>query len=110
MADWRQVTGVWIVGFQNGTEIVVAVLVQAGGFGAEAAAPIAKDVVKAYYDKKRGTAPEHQLLLSAGVSPLEPVAAKPVKQTVKASVAPPEEALPDDPEPVPAVAKQAVNP
>jgi hypothetical protein len=32
----------------------VAVLVQAGGFGAESAAPIARDVIKAYYDKKQG--------------------------------------------------------
>jgi penicillin-binding protein 2 len=44
----------WFVGFapRRNPEIVVAVLVQAGGFGAEAAAPIARQVVKAYYDKK----------------------------------------------------------
>ena len=39
-------------------EIVVAVLVQGGGFGAESAAPIARDIVKAYYDKKQGNAPQ----------------------------------------------------
>ena len=47
----------WFVGFapRRNAEIVVAVLVQAGGYGAEAAAPVARDVVKAYYDKKAGT-------------------------------------------------------
>jgi penicillin-binding protein 2 len=47
----------WFVGFapRRNAEIVVAVLVQAGGYGAEAAAPVARDVVKAYYDKKGGT-------------------------------------------------------
>jgi penicillin-binding protein 2 len=46
----------WFVGYapRRDPEIVVAVLVQAGGHGAEAAAPIARDVVKAYYDKKNG--------------------------------------------------------
>ena len=39
-------------------EIVVAVLVQGGGFGAESAAPIVRDVVKAYYDKKQGVPPD----------------------------------------------------
>jgi hypothetical protein len=33
-------------------EIVVSVLVQAGGHGSEAAGPVVRDVVKAYYDKK----------------------------------------------------------
>ncbi|MGB6198756.1 MAG: penicillin-binding protein 2 [Candidatus Acidiferrales bacterium] len=47
----------WFVGFapRRNAEIVVAVLVQAGGYGAEAAAPVARDIVKAYYDKKGGT-------------------------------------------------------
>ncbi len=46
----------WFVGFapRRNPEIVVAVLVQAGGFGAVSSAPIARDVVKAYYDKKQG--------------------------------------------------------
>jgi penicillin-binding protein 2 len=47
----------WFVGFapRRNAEIVVAVLVQAGGYGAEAAAPVAQQIVKAYYDKKAGT-------------------------------------------------------
>jgi len=46
----------WFVGFapRRNAEIVIAVLVQAGGYGAEAAAPVAKEIVKAYYDKKAG--------------------------------------------------------
>ncbi len=46
----------WFVGFapRRNPEIVVAVLVQGGGYGAESAAPIVRDVVKAYYDKKQG--------------------------------------------------------
>ena len=44
----------WFVGYapRRNPEIVVAVLVQGGGHGGEAAAPIARDIVKAYYDKK----------------------------------------------------------
>ena len=47
----------WFEGFapRRNPEIVVAVLVQAGGFGAVSSAPIARDIVKAYYDKKQGT-------------------------------------------------------
>ena len=50
----------WFVGFapRRNPEIVVAVLVQGGGYGAESAAPIVRDVVKAYYDKKQGVPPE----------------------------------------------------
>ncbi len=44
----------WFVGYapRRSPEIVVAVLVQRGEHGASAAAPLARDVVKAYYDKK----------------------------------------------------------
>ncbi|HEY1865494.1 MAG TPA: penicillin-binding transpeptidase domain-containing protein, partial [Candidatus Acidoferrales bacterium] len=50
----------WFVGFapRRNPEIVVAVLVQGGGFGAETAAPIVRDIVKAYYDKKQGKVPD----------------------------------------------------
>ena len=46
----------WFVGFapRRNPEIIVAALVQAGGFGADSAAPIVRDIVKAYYDKKQG--------------------------------------------------------
>jgi penicillin-binding protein 2 len=44
----------WFVGYapRRNPEIVVAVLVQGGEHGASAAAPLARDVVKAYFDKK----------------------------------------------------------
>ena len=47
----------WFVGLapRRDPEIVVAALVQAGGWGSTSAAPIVRDVVKAYYDKKNGT-------------------------------------------------------
>jgi len=46
----------WFVGYapRRNPEIVVAALVQAGGWGSTSAAPIVRDVVKAYYDKKAG--------------------------------------------------------
>jgi penicillin-binding protein 2 len=49
----------WFVGFapRRNPDIVVAVLVQGGEHGATAAAPIARDVVKAFYDKKHGKFP-----------------------------------------------------
>ena len=44
----------WFVGYapRENPEIVVAALVQGGGWGSVSAAPIVRDVVKAYYDKK----------------------------------------------------------
>src|SRR5260370_32160677 len=44
----------WFVGYapRRTPEIVVCVLVQAGGHGSEVAGPVVRDVVKAYYDKK----------------------------------------------------------
>ena len=46
----------WFVGLapRRNPEIVVAALVQRGGWGSTSAAPIVRDVVKAYYDKKAG--------------------------------------------------------
>lgn len=46
----------WFVGYapRENPEIVVAALVQKGGWGSTSAAPIVRDVVKAYYDKKNG--------------------------------------------------------
>jgi penicillin-binding protein 2 len=57
----------WFVGFapRQNPEIVVAVLVQGGEHGGEAAAPIARNVVKAYYDKKQGRIPPQQLTTQA---------------------------------------------
>jgi len=50
-------TNGWFVGYapRRNPEIVVAALVQSGGWGSTSAAPIVRDVVKAYYDKKAGT-------------------------------------------------------
>jgi penicillin-binding protein 2 len=44
----------WFVGFapRRDPEIVISVLVEGGEHGASAAAPIARDIVRAYYDKK----------------------------------------------------------
>jgi penicillin-binding protein 2 len=46
----------WFVGLapRRNPEIVVAALVQAGGWGSTSAAPIVRDVVRAFYDKKNG--------------------------------------------------------
>ncbi len=62
----------WFEGFapRRNPEIVVAVLVQAGGFGAVSAAPIARDIVKAYYDKKQGNFQEFSTQLLPGNNPL----------------------------------------
>jgi penicillin-binding protein 2 len=50
----------WFVGFapRQNPQIVVAVLVQGGEHGASAAAPIGRDVVKAYFDEKQGKNPQ----------------------------------------------------
>jgi penicillin-binding protein 2 len=44
----------WFVGYapRRNPEIVVSVLVQGGEHGASAAAPVARDIIKTYYDKK----------------------------------------------------------
>ena len=71
----------WFVGYapRRNPEIVVAVLVQAGGHGAEAAAPVARDIVKAYYDKKNGV---QQQVTTENRNPSEPL--KPVEAEVGA--------------------------
>jgi len=78
----------WFVGFapRRNPEIIVAVLVQSGGHGSVAAAPIARDVVKTYYDKKSGKPPE--LLLTKAPS------AAPVPATVLARAAQPADSAP----------------
>jgi penicillin-binding protein 2 len=69
----------WFVGYapRRDPEIVVTVLVQGGGHGGEASAPIVKDIVRAYYDKKNGvhneqTTTENRM---AAPEPPKPVAA-----------------------------------
>jgi penicillin-binding protein 2 len=54
----------WFVGLapRKNPEIVVAVLYQGGEHGS-LAAPLARDVIKAYFDKKNGLVPENRLSL-----------------------------------------------
>jgi penicillin-binding protein 2 len=77
----------WFVGFapRRNAEIVIAVLVQGGGFGAVGAAPIARDIVKAYYDKKAGTFTNPQEYTG---NP-QPAAATATAQAAPAPAAPP---------------------
>ncbi len=73
----------WFVGFapRRNPEIVVAALVQDTRlFGAETAAPIVRDIVKAYYDKKNG-----HLAQPATAENIPPAgAARPAAETVGA--------------------------
>jgi penicillin-binding protein 2 len=50
----RLADNAWFVGFapRRNPEIVVAVLVEHGKHGSTAAAPVAREIIKAYYDKK----------------------------------------------------------
>lgn len=82
----------WFVGYapRRNPEIVVSVLVQAGGHGSEAAGPVVRDVVKAYYDKKTKkpegtvTAENKKQGLGAGASA---AAIQPVRKPREASLA-----------------------
>jgi penicillin-binding protein 2 len=93
----------WFVGFapRQNPEIVVSVLVQGGGHGGVAAAPIARAVVKAYYDKKQGKIPPQQLTTQAVPPGIPPSFAAPAarggKPTAEAEA---EETVPTKPEPV----------
>jgi len=63
------VDNAWFVGLapRRNPEIVLAVLVEQGAHGSSAAAPIARDVVKRYYEKK--AAREKLQLTAAGATP-----------------------------------------
>jgi penicillin-binding protein 2 len=69
----------WFVGFapRRDPEIVVSVLVEGGEHGASAAAPIARDIVKAYYDKKNKKNPGEVTAQNQPVQRMEKKAAKP---------------------------------
>ena len=73
----------WFVGIapRRNPEIVVAALVQAGGWGSTSAAPIVRDVVKAYYDKKAGRfqMPAPQTIGTSSASTMPAAAAGPAK-------------------------------
>ena len=76
----------WFVGYapERNPEIVVAVLVQGGGHGGEASAPIARDIVKAYYKKKKGRNQQQETTQNRSTpepqKPTEP--SKPVEASV----------------------------
>jgi penicillin-binding protein 2 len=73
----------WFVGYapRRNPEIVVAALVQNGGWGSTSAAPIVRDVVKAYYDKKNARLQQQE---SAGntPAPAPPPAVRPLEAAV----------------------------
>ena len=85
----------WFVGFapRRNPEIVVAVLVQGGGFGAVSAAPIARDIVKAYYDKKTGGKQPPELITKAPAMRPAPEAAM-AQQSQLATTVPADEKVP----------------
>ena len=58
----------WFVGFapRDNPEIVVAVLIE-GGLHGTAAAPIARDVVKTYFDKKSSHQPQPAIASNARI-------------------------------------------
>jgi penicillin-binding protein 2 len=64
----RFLDNAWFVGFapRRDPEIVVSVLVQGGLHGGVAAAPVARDIIRAYYQEKSGSKPQYT---EAGKSP-----------------------------------------
>jgi penicillin-binding protein 2 len=103
-ADLRD--NAWFVGFapRENPEILVAVLVQGGEHGASAAAPIAKNVVKAYYDKKQGKVPPQELTSQAAPPGIPPAFMAAQQAAARASKPEPvaEEGVPTQPETTPA--------
>jgi penicillin-binding protein 2 len=94
----------WFVGYapRRNPEIVVAVLVQESGqHGGEAAGPVVRDIVKAYYDKKNRrstgtvTADEHPAAPASRAAIVAPVVA------IKPEVVPPAPARTADANPDP---------
>ena len=84
----------WFVGYapKRNPEICVAVLVQESGqHGGEAAGPVVRDIVKAYYDKKNRknqgtfTADEHGATPANGAAVVAPVVALKPKNPVPAA-------------------------
>jgi len=70
----------WFVGYapRRNPEVVVAVLVQGGEHGGAVAGPIARDVVKTYYDKKNARSQEQ----ASNESPAQPGVPRPIAATV----------------------------
>src|SRR5690348_12053344 len=91
----------WFVGFapRQNPEIVVSVLVQGGEHGGAVAGPIARDVIKAYYDKKQGRIPPQQLTTQA-VPPGIPPSFAPAAARNNAPDTGSEETVPTNPDPI----------
>jgi penicillin-binding protein 2 len=72
----------WFVGYapRRNPEIVVAVLVQGGEHGGAVAGPIARDVVKTYYEKKNARLQQQ----ANNTSPVQPDVQRPLIATVGA--------------------------
>ncbi len=66
----------WFVGYapRRNPEIVVTVLVEGGEHGASVA-PLARDIVKAYYDKKKGVRPQTTAENRKLAEPVKPIVA-----------------------------------
>ena len=85
----------WFVGYapRRNPEIVVAVLVQGGEHGGAVAGPIARDIVKAYYDKKQaraaGQTTAENVAPGAGARPVAVVVAPKAVAQEAATGAPP---------------------
>jgi penicillin-binding protein 2 len=79
------VDNAWFVGYapRRNPEIVVAVLVEQGAHGSSAAAPIARDIVKRYYEKKSQR--EKQQLTAGAVTPAGPAESALPAATVRRS-------------------------
>jgi len=92
----------WFVGFapRQHPDIVVSALVQGGGHGGVAAAPIARAVIKAYYDKKQGKIPPQELTTQAVPPGIPPSFAAEAARSNKPDAGA-EETVPTNPDPVP---------
>jgi penicillin-binding protein 2 len=96
----------WFVGYapRRNPEIVVSVLVEGGEHGAGASGPIARDIIKAYYDKKekknQGQVTAEIRKNDAGESAQKPISGAPrvaVKSEETAAVVPASEKKKDRP-------------
>jgi penicillin-binding protein 2 len=97
----------WFVGYapKRDPEICVAVLVQESGqHGGDAAGPVVRDIVKAYYDKKAKktqgqlTADDKRYDLSHGAAAAAAIHAQPVVKPAAASAAVPAHTVSADPQ------------
>jgi len=80
----------WFVGFapRRNPEIVVSVLVEQGEHGATVAAPIARDIIKAYYDKKNRRQQKQYTADDKHIELLKPLIAE--RETTSKPQAPPQ--------------------